>query len=133
MVSEEVEIASTSQEVIASASQEVVAAESIESSVQEYHAEHYEERHKEDFELDVTITTQVQEESFVEVESEADVEAAIARGKKVYLPVISIKVVISLQGIGQLKCRRTVGTGSVAATAIISTSLRNSSNLGCCY
>lgn len=41
--------------------------------------EHYEERHKEDFELGVSITTEVQEETYVEVESEEDVEAAIAK------------------------------------------------------
>lgn len=71
-------------------------AESVESSFQEQHAEHYEECHKGDFELDVSITTQVQEETYVEVESEADVEAAIARGEIIFDVAVVVKGVISL-------------------------------------
>lgn len=77
----EVDISSNSKEILAGSSQEVMTVEVDESQVQEYHAEHHEQRNKEDFELDVSITTQVQEETYVEVESEADVEAAIAQGK----------------------------------------------------
>lgn len=100
----QVNVTNTVQEMTADSSQEIINVESSKSEVQEYHTEHSEQHHKDDFELDVSITTQVQEETYVEVETESDVEAAIARGRLFYNRSIPIKFLFSLQGINQIKC-----------------------------
>lgn len=126
----EIDTTSASQAEISS--QEKQTTECNGAILEEYHAEHT-EHHKEDYELDVSITTQVQEETYVEVENDADVEAALAKGKLFLLLLLGIKVVFSLQRIDYPKCRRTACTGTATIKTVISLTFSNTGNFRCSY
>lgn len=128
----EIDTTSASQASLEISSQEKQTTECNEAILEEYHAEHT-EHHKEDFELDVSITTQVQEETYVEVENDADIEAALAKGKLFSLLLLDIKGEHSLQRIDYPKCGRTACTSTATIETVISVTFSNTGNVRCSY